>query len=142
MFSVTSPELTPRRLRGAALPGSTRELAWSYGLGLVVAVIFYATLLFGGSLHGYDWGSHHYNYFDWVRISLTDFHTLPLFMNDAWVTKNFLANAENTRSPRGPCERSRRDTTRPWVLRFRRRWGPRSVRRDGPWFFAATVDSR
>ena len=95
MLPITPLELTPPRLQGVAIPGSTRDLAGSYALGLVVAVIFYATLLFGGSLHGYDWGSHHYNYFDWVRISLTEFHTLPLFMNDAWVTKNFLANAES-----------------------------------------------
>ena len=95
MPPVEPSELTPRRLRGATSSGSARELAWSYALGLAIAVAFYATLLFGGSLHGYDWGSHHYNYFDWVRISLTDFHTLPLFMNDAWVTKNFLANAES-----------------------------------------------
>jgi hypothetical protein len=65
------------------------------GLAIVAAALFYSTLLFDGSLHGYDWESHHYHYFDWVRISLTQFHTLPLFMNHAWITKNFLANAES-----------------------------------------------
>ncbi|MGE4605603.1 MAG: hypothetical protein AAEJ52_02555, partial [Myxococcota bacterium] len=64
-------------------------------LGSIIASIgFYWILLFDGSLHGYDWGSHHFNYFDWVRVSLRDYGTLPLFMNDAWITKNFLANAE------------------------------------------------
>jgi hypothetical protein len=60
----------------------------------VASALFYCVLLCGGSLHGYDWGSHHYNYFDWVRTSLVRYRTLPLFMNDAWITKNFLANAE------------------------------------------------
>jgi hypothetical protein len=81
---------------GAPAPrASHRELALGFGLGVLLAALFYSTLLFGGSLHGYDWGSHHWNYFDWVRISLTEYRTLPLFMNDAWVTKNFLANAES-----------------------------------------------
>lgn len=61
---------------------------------IAVSIGFYSVLLFDGSLHGYDWGSHHFNYFDWVRVSLRDFGTVPLFMNDAWITKNFLANAE------------------------------------------------
>ena len=61
----------------------------------LAALLFWSTLLFGGALHGYDWGSHHFNYFDWVRESLTRYGTIPLFMNDAWVTKNFLANAES-----------------------------------------------
>jgi len=65
-----------------------------FGLSVAAAALFFCVFLFGGSLHGYDWGSHHYNYFDWVRSSLVRYHTLPLFMNDAWITKNFLANAE------------------------------------------------
>ena len=72
----------PRRLLGVAL------------LSLLAAALFYAPLVFGGALHGHDWSSHHYHYFDWVRISLTSHHTLPLYMADAWVTPNFLANAE------------------------------------------------
>jgi hypothetical protein len=71
-----------------------RVAAFVVGLAILAAVLFYSTLLFGGSLRGYDWESHHYHYFDWVRTSLTQFHTLPLFMNRAWITKNFLANAE------------------------------------------------
>jgi hypothetical protein len=88
-------EMLPAASGRPAIRGSGRELAGSFGLGIVVATLFYSTLLFGGSLHGYDWSSHHWNYFDWLRISITEFHTLPLFMNDAWITKNFLANAES-----------------------------------------------
>ena len=33
-------------------------------------------------------------YKDWVRISLADHHTLPLYMVDARVTRNFIANPE------------------------------------------------
>jgi hypothetical protein len=73
---------------------SRRTLLCVFALALAAAALFHCVLLFGGSLHGYDWGSHHYNYFDWVRTSLVHYHTLPLFMNDAWITKNFLANAE------------------------------------------------
>ncbi len=65
------------------------------GLSIVAVVFFYWDMLSGGSLHGYDWESHHYHYFDWVRISLTRFHTLPLYMHDALITSNFLANAES-----------------------------------------------
>jgi hypothetical protein len=61
----------------------------------LATLLFHSTLLFGGSLHGYDWQSHHFHYFDWVRISMTRYHTLPLYMSDAWVTRNFLANAES-----------------------------------------------
>jgi hypothetical protein len=71
-----------------------RTLLVACVLAVAAAALFFGPFLLGGSLHGYDWGSHHYNYFDWVRISLTQYHTLPLFMNDAWITKNFLANAE------------------------------------------------
>jgi len=73
---------------------SPRALLASLAVATVAAGLFFSPFLFGGALHGYDWGSHHYNYFDWVRISLVQYHTLPLFMNDAWITKNFLANAE------------------------------------------------
>jgi hypothetical protein len=87
-------DLTPPR-GGARPTSSIRELAGVAVLAVAAALVFYSTLLFGGSLNGYDWASHHYNYFDWVRISLSEFGTLPLFMNDAWVTKNFWANAES-----------------------------------------------
>jgi hypothetical protein len=61
---------------------------------LAAALLFWWMLLFGGPLHGHDWSSHHFHYFDWVRISLCEHGTLPLYMADAWVTPNFLANAE------------------------------------------------
>ncbi len=88
-------DLTPPSSGAPQSTPSLRELAGVAALAVAAALIFYSTLLFGGSLNGYDWASHHYNYFDWVRISLTEFGTLPLFMNDAWVTKNFWANAES-----------------------------------------------
>jgi hypothetical protein len=93
-FPVAGGEV-PVAGRAPAPRASLRELALGFGVGIPLAALFYSTLLFGGSLHGYDWGSHHWNYFDWVRISLTEYRTVPLFMNDAWVTKNFLANAES-----------------------------------------------
>jgi hypothetical protein len=87
-------ELMPPSGRVASAAEPPRVAAFVVGLAIVTATLFYSTLLFGGSLRGYDWESHHYHYFDWVRTSLTQFHTLPLFMNRAWITKNFLANAE------------------------------------------------
>ncbi|MCH2169420.1 hypothetical protein MK489_01440 [Myxococcota bacterium] len=60
----------------------------------VATVLFYSVLLFTGSLSGNDWSSHHFHYFDWVRRSLVDHQTLPLYMATAWITPNFLANAE------------------------------------------------
>jgi hypothetical protein len=92
--SVTA-ELAPPSDGVAISSEPPRVAALVVGLAIVAAALFYSTLLFDGSLHGYDWESHHYHYFDWVRISLTQFHTLPLFMNNAWITKNFLANAES-----------------------------------------------
>ena len=63
-------------------------------LAVAVAILFYSTLLFSGSLSGHDWSSHHFHYFDWVRESLREHHTFPLYMVNAWITPNFLANAE------------------------------------------------
>lgn len=90
MAGVWTP---PRDRVPPAIP--LRAAAAVGGASLLIAVAFYAVLLFGGSLHGYDWQSHHFNYFDWVRVSMREFATVPLFMNDAWITKNFLANAES-----------------------------------------------
>lgn len=87
-------ELAPPRQGNAPAAPSLRTFGIVAALALLAAVLFYRILLFGGALHGYDWKSHHYHYFDWVRMSLTHYDTLPLFMNDAWITKNFLANAE------------------------------------------------
>ncbi|NQZ99603.1 MAG: hypothetical protein HRU01_24095 [Myxococcales bacterium] len=61
---------------------------------LAVTTAFFSTLLFGGSLAGADWASHHFHYFDFARQSLTEHHVLPLYMANAWITPNFLANAE------------------------------------------------
>ncbi len=87
-------ELAPSLTDGALALHPPRTLLGIALLSLLAAGLFYAPLLFGGPLHGYDWSSHHYHYFDWVRISLTRHHTLPLYMADAWITPNFLANAE------------------------------------------------
>jgi hypothetical protein len=61
----------------------------------VAAVVFWWPLLSGGPLSGHDWSSHHFHYFDFVRTSLRHHATLPLYMWDAVITPNFLANAES-----------------------------------------------
>ena len=61
----------------------------------MVALAFWSPLLFGGALQGGDWSTHHFHYFDWIRTSLVEHRSFPLFMVDAWVTPNFLANAES-----------------------------------------------
>lgn len=69
---------------------------WWIGIGaaLIASTFFYSTLLFSGPLDHRDWSGHHFHYFDWVRISMVQHHTLPLYMADAKMTKNFIANAE------------------------------------------------
>jgi len=69
---------------------------WWIGIGAagLASVLFYSTLLFSGPLDHRDWSGHHFHYFDWVRISMVDHRTLPLYMADAKMTKNFIANAE------------------------------------------------
>jgi len=64
-------------------------------VSLLAACAFWWPLLTHGSLSGSDWSSHHYHYFDWIRISLRRFGELPLYMPDAVMTPNFLANAES-----------------------------------------------
>ena len=61
---------------------------------VAAAIAFYHEILFGGALSGYDW-FYHYHYFDWIRVSLTRYGTLPLFMADAAHTPNFLANPQS-----------------------------------------------
>jgi hypothetical protein len=70
---------------------------WWIGIGAaaVASALFYSTLILGGPLDHRDWSGHHYHYFDWVRISLVDYGTLPLYMADAKMSKNFIANAES-----------------------------------------------
>lgn len=88
-------ELAPPR--GGAAParlspeGAVRDGA----LALLAMAVFWLPLLSGGGLQGRDWASHHWHYVDWVRSALREHGALPLYMADAWVTKNFLANAES-----------------------------------------------
>ena len=76
-------------------PITFRRLLLVGALSLAAAVLFWWPLLTGGALSGNDWSSHHYHYFDYVRSSLRRFATLPLYMPDAVMTPNFLANAES-----------------------------------------------
>jgi len=85
--SSTSPPI--RFGTSARLP-----LLYAALFSLLAPTLFYGTLLFGGPLSGHDWSSHHYHYFDWVRIALTQHGAIPLYMAGAWITPNFLANAE------------------------------------------------
>lgn len=87
-------ELAPPRGADPA-PVSLRDGAREAGVALAAAALFWSPLLFGGAIAGRDWASHHWHYFDWVRTSLLEHGTLPLYMADAWVTRNFLANAES-----------------------------------------------
>jgi hypothetical protein len=76
-------------------PLSLRSALLAAGLALLAALVFWLPLLTGGALSGSDWSTHHYHYFDWIRISLRRFGTLPLYMPDSVMTPNFLANAES-----------------------------------------------
>jgi len=58
-----------------------------------LALWLHGGLLFGGSLHGFDWGIH-WHYYDWTATALREHGVLPLFMRDAWHTPNFAANAQ------------------------------------------------
>jgi hypothetical protein len=87
-------ELAPPRGGAPPVAVPVRRLLLTAAAGLVAAAAFWWPLLLGGALHGHDWSSHHYHYFDWVRVSLGEHATLPLYMADAWVTPNFLGNAE------------------------------------------------
>jgi hypothetical protein len=90
-----SAELAPRTrdARPPAMhPGNVLIAA---GLSLAAATLYWLPMLSGRSLRGHDWSTHHFHYFDWVRTSLLGYGTLPLYMADAWVTPNFLANAES-----------------------------------------------
>jgi hypothetical protein len=88
-------ELAPPR-GGACLPRvSARFLAGCAALALAAAALFWSPLLVGGAISGHDWSSHHFHYFDWVRTSFLGYRTFPLYMADAWITPNFLANAES-----------------------------------------------
>jgi hypothetical protein len=88
-------ELAPRT-RDAPPPGlPARWAAGAAAASLAAAGLFWSPLLLGGGLRAGDWSSHHFHYFDWVRTAIVGYGTLPLYMADAWVTPNFLANAES-----------------------------------------------
>ena len=89
-----SAALLPRRADTAPGLPRVRDLLALFSGALGVAALFWAPLLLGGPLHGHDWSTHHFHYFDWVRQSFTEYGAVPLYMADAWVTPNFLANAE------------------------------------------------
>jgi len=88
-------ELAPRSrdAHPPALPVS--HVLMAAGVALAAATLYWYPLLSARSLRGHDWTTHHFHYFDWVRTSLLGYGTLPLYMADAWVTPNFLANAES-----------------------------------------------
>ena len=90
-----SPEFTPARNDGRPPAVSWPAVARVVLAALAAAGLFWAPLIFGGALHGHDWTSHHFGYFDWVRIAMSEYGTLPLYMADAWVTPNFVGNAES-----------------------------------------------
>jgi len=81
---VNEPASRTRGARLALLAAATVGLA----------SLFQAGLLFGGSLHHFDWFVH-WHYYDWIRIGLQEHGVLPLFMVDAWHTANFVANAQS-----------------------------------------------
>jgi len=92
--AVDGQALAPPRAGRSPEPVALRTLVSLSGASLAAALLFWSPLLLGGSLHGHDWSTHHFHYFDWVRTSFVEHATLPLFMADAWVTQNFIANAE------------------------------------------------
>jgi hypothetical protein len=87
-------ELAPRTREAKPAPRAALVVA-AAALSLAAAALFWSPLCLGGALRAEDWSSHHFHYFDWVRTSLVVHRTLPLYMADAWVTPNFLANAES-----------------------------------------------
>ncbi len=89
-----SRELAPGMREAPPATPSASLVAAAAALSLAAAALFWLPLCLGGALRAGDWSSHHFHYFDWVRIALVRHGTLPLYMADAWVTPNFLANAE------------------------------------------------
>ena len=61
---------------------------------VAAVVVFYAPFLFVGGLSRLDWRMT-WHYYDWIRICLTRYHTLPLYIDDAYYSRNFLANPQS-----------------------------------------------
>ena len=89
-----SAGLAPTRSAAPLAPIGARRGALVSGAALAAAAFFWSPLLLGGALAGGDWASHHFHYFDFVRIAFSEHGVVPLYMADAWVTPNFLGNAE------------------------------------------------
>lgn len=87
--------LTPPRDAPSPPRVSLRRFGLVFAVSLVVASGFWSPFISGGSPNAFDWASHHYHYFDWVRTSFAEHGAVPLYMADAWITPNFLANAES-----------------------------------------------
>jgi hypothetical protein len=77
---------------GAPATTAWRRVALFAG-AVALALAFLHVLLFDGLLRRYDW-TLHFHYYDWIRISLTEYGVLPLFMSDAFHSQNFLANPQ------------------------------------------------
>jgi len=78
-----------RRARSGVGPAAGLALA-----AVALALVFQGGLLFGGALAHFDWAIH-WHYYDWLRIGFQEHGTLARFMNDAWHTANFVANAQS-----------------------------------------------
>jgi hypothetical protein len=79
-------------LRGTG--ASAPRFLFAVFVAVAAVVVFYAPLLFGGWLDRLDWQMM-WHYYDWIRISLTRYHTLPLYIDDAYYSRNFLANPQS-----------------------------------------------
>ena len=60
----------------------------------VLAVLFFSTILFEGWLARGDW-SMNCDYYHWIRISFTEFDTVPFFLYRAGHSQNLVANPES-----------------------------------------------
>ena len=61
---------------------------------IVLTVLFYQTILFEGWLARGDW-SMNCDYYHWIRISFTEFETVPFFLYRAGHSQNLVANPES-----------------------------------------------
>lgn len=83
---MDTPRVTAaQRIRECVLPVLCTAL---------LVILFYATPFWDGHLGSGDWGVH-FHYYDWIRTSLTEYKTLPLYMADAAHSTNFVANAQS-----------------------------------------------